>query len=236
MRFTTLLLTLLALASFGQDNPKSDNQIMAGLAIGSGQAAISGALVHNWLLGKNRKFEVGVGVRLTGYLGRNQYYVTAPAELTSGSTGPGVLFKENIKANMDTFLIAKPGMLATNIMINLGYRFTSKISAGFNIDAVGFTIGTEKTGNYINGSSGSFTSAKPTGFNALLISDNDLGTLNSELYGQYKLNDKWALRAGAQFLFTEYTTETEIQTFPEPNDRFRLKSLMFMVGTSIKLN
>jgi hypothetical protein len=68
--------------------------------------------------------------------------------------------------------------------------------------------------------------------NALLISDNDRGSLNSELYGRYWLTDKIGLRAGASFQFTEYTTNRKL-TFE--NDRFRNKILMPFAGISVKL-
>lgn len=230
---------LIFITAFGMSWAQADkalNSIDVTLAIGKSQGALSGAFTHDWQLGKNRKFIVGIGGRFTGYLGRNQYYVTAPAKLTSGSTGLGVIFKENIVDNMDTVLIAKPNVFAMNALINLGYRFNEKFSVGFNIDAIGFSFGANKTGNYINGSTGGSTSGKPTSFNLLLTSDNDLGSLNSELYARYKLNERWSAKAGLSFIFTEYTTDTEIQQLPEANDRFRNKALMFMIGTTLNLN
>jgi hypothetical protein len=229
------LFTVLLNYSFAQEQSPESNSIDLGLAIGAAEGTLSGAYIHNWKVGKKQKFEIGVGVRLTAYLGANQYYSTAPAKITSGSTGPGVFFKENIVANMDSFLIAKPRVLAFNAMINLGYQIGEKVKLGFNIDVVGFSLGSEKSGNYINGSQGQNTTGKPSPFNLLLISDNDLGTLNSEFYGKYKVNEKLWIKAGFQFLFTEYTTTTEVQQFPEPNDRFRNKSGLFTIGVSINL-
>jgi hypothetical protein len=208
----------------------------AGIAFAKYQGSLAAGVTHNWLLGKDQRFTIGVGARFTGYLGRNQYYVTAPAKLTSNGTGPFVIFKENVTTNMDTFLIQKPNVYALNAMVNLGWKFSPKLYAGFNIDAIGFSFGGTRRGNYINGPFGQMTNSRVTTFNALLVSDNDLGTLNSELYARYMVNDKWGVRAGFQFLFTEYTTDTAVQQFPEPNDRFRRKSLMFMIGTSLKLN
>ena len=226
---------LIALTASAQSAATSKNSIDVGLSIGKSQGALSGAFTHDWLLGKKRKIVFGLGGRFTGYLGRNQYYVTAPAKLTSGSTGLGVILKENIVDNMDSLLLAKPNVFAINALINLGYRFSDKFSVGFNIDAIGFSFGGPRTGSYINGPVGGNTGGKPTTFNLLLTSDNDLGSLNSELYGKYKINERWSARAGVDFLFTEYTTDTEVQQFPEGNDRFRNKSLMFMIGTSISL-
>jgi len=93
----------------------------------------------------------------------------------------------------------------------------------------------KKSGNYINGTQTAVENSKPTAFNVLLISDNDRGSLNSELYGKYYLNDTWGIKLGVQFLFTEYTTDTEVQQFPEPNDRFRNKSLLLAFGIVCKL-
>jgi long-subunit fatty acid transport protein len=204
-------------------------------AVGSTQGSVSVLVQHDWELWKSKKFAIGVGARFTSYFGANQYYITAPAEITSGSTGPFVIFKENIEENIDTFLIKSPQVNSLNLLINLRYKFNEKFMVGFNIDAIGFSFGGSKAGNYINGAQGAMESANPTSFNILLISDNDRGSLNSELYGKYYWNERWGIKLGAQFLFTEYTTDTEVQQFPEPNDRFRNKSLLFAAGVTYKL-
>ena len=226
---------LIAGAARGQRSHASGNSVDFGMALAKWQGTFSTAFVHDWRLGRKKQLVVGIGGRATAYLGRNQYYVTAPAELTSGGRGPFVIFKDNIVANMDTFLISNPLVFAVNAEINLGYRFNERFSVGFNIDAMGFSVGAEKNGNYINGAQGARLEARPTAFNALLVSDNDRGSLNSELFAKQRINDTWHARAGLQFLFTEYTTKAEVQQLPEPNDRFRRKSLMLMIGTSIKL-
>jgi len=202
---------------------------------GSTKGSFSLSYLHDWRLGKKQKFGLGVGARLTSFVGVNLYYITAPAELTSGSTGPGVIFKENIDENIDSLLVKSPQINALNIMLNIDYKVSSKILVGFNIDAMGFSFGGSRSANYINGSTGKITEASPTSFNVLLICDNDNGSLNSELYLQYFFKDLWALKIAGQFLFTEYTTETNVQTFPEDNDRFRNKALLFAVGITRKL-
>ncbi|MEN9598311.1 MAG: hypothetical protein RL596_622 [Bacteroidota bacterium] len=79
----------------------------------------------------------------------------------------------------------------------------------------------------------SLVTAKPTGFNLLLISDNDLGSLNSELFIRYKINNKWSIRGGTSFLFNEYKTNTKVQVQNGiENDRFRYKSLYGLVALS----
>ncbi len=214
---------------------KSDDFVNATVAVAKHQGTFALAYVHRWRFGVHKKFGVGLGGRFTSYIGANQHYETAPAQLTSGGTGPSVIFKETITANIDTFLVKSPQVNSLNVSINIDYRLSKKITAGFNIDAIGFSFGGSRNGNYINGPSGKMTDAKPTAFNILLISDNDRGSLNSEFYANYSLNEKWGLKAGAQFLFTEYTTATEVQQFPSANNRFRNKSLLFCAGVSYQL-
>jgi hypothetical protein len=236
MRFIHLLFLLISISISAHAQESITNSLDLGVGVAKYQGTFSAAYLHNWNLGKKKKIIIGLGGRMTGYVGANQYYSTAPAKLTSGKSGPGVFFVANIEENIDTFLIAKPRVVALNAMINLGYHVTEKLALGFNIDAIGFSFGNKPSGNYINGSQGQNVESKPTAFNLLLVSDNDLGSLNSEFYGKYKLNDKISLKAAFQFLFTEYTTETPVQQFPETNDRFRNKSSMLSVGVSLTLN
>jgi len=200
------------------------------------QGTLALSYVHLWRFGAKQKLGIGIGGRFTSYLGANQYYITAPAQLTSGSTSPFIIFQDNITANIDTFLIKSPQVNCLNLSININYQISKKINAGFNIDAIGFSFGGSRDGNYINGPVGKMAGATPTSFNVLLVSDNDRGSLNSEFFARYSLNDLWSLKAGAQFLFTEYTTSSKVQTFPQENDRFRNKSLLFCLGISRKIN
>lgn len=204
----------------------------------SGIGGASTALSYNNLygVGKSKRFKIGWGVRLTSFFGKNLDYYTAPAKLTSGEVGPQVLFVENILSNIDTLQLTKTQTNALNLDIHLQYSFR-KLDIGFNIDAIGVTFGAQQSGQFIAKSTGSklngtTQTAKPTSFNLLLVSDNDLGSLNSELYGRYWLKDNIGLRFGASFQFTEYTT-TQKLTFE--NDRFRNKALMPFVGISFKI-
>ena len=223
-------------ATAQHDNARKNDFVDGTFAFASYQGTLSILYVHNWRIGSSKRLGFGLGARFTSYLGANQYYITAPAELTSESTSPLIFFKENIEANIDSLLIESPQTNSINASINIDYRISPKLTVGFNIDAIGFSFGATKKGNYINGTQGKITEASPTAFNVLLISDNDRGSLNSELYFKYLYTNKWAIKTAAQFLFTEYTTETKVQQFPSPNDRFRNKSLLLAVGISYQLN
>lgn len=189
-----------------------------GGAIGSGAGAFGAALHKNWTLGKKDRFIIGTGVRFTGFAGSNQNFITAPAKLTVDDK------------NIDTLLAPKPALYSLNAIINLGYRINSKIELGFNIDVLGFSFGPEGKPSYIRNGRSTSATAKPTSTNLLLVGDNDRGSLNSHFYGKYNFNEKWGVKLAYQFLFNELTTTTKVQTLPEANDRFRLKSGMIYAG------
>jgi hypothetical protein len=192
-------------------------------AMGRTQGSVSIDYFHSWRFGKSKKIEVGVGGRLTSYFGSAQYFSSAPASLAAD------------ESKSDSILLQSPQVNALNLAINLGYRISAKWSAGFNIDAVGFSLGTQQEGSYINGNQGQATAAKPTSFNALLIGNNDRGTLNSEFYLRYFVREEWAIKLAYQYLFIEYTTDTQVQQRPEVNDRFRNKASLLSVGITKQL-
>src|SRR5882672_3109640 len=160
------------LASLAQSVSNTSDYWDGTFAFAKYQGSLAVHYSHLWKLGKSQKFSVGIGGRMTSYLGANQYYITAPADLTSESTSPLIFFKENIEQNIDTFLVKSPQVNMVNVSINIHYKVSSKLTAGFNIDAIGFSFRGKKQGNYINGYSGKNTQGSPTTFNVLLISDN----------------------------------------------------------------
>jgi hypothetical protein len=221
-----LLLSLLLMAQKSNFNKTSS----INLALGDQEGSLSILMYHTFGSSKTNRFHVGVGLRYTGYLGLNRYFITAPAELTSESTSPTIIFKNNITKNIDSLIVKTAFAHSLNAAVNFDYRLHKKIHIGFNIDLFGFSLGNTSAGNYINGVQGKNTTATPSGFNLLLVSDNDVGSLNSEFYGTYSINHKWGVKLAAQFLFVEYTTAIKVQTMPKENDRFRYKSFLPSIG------
>jgi hypothetical protein len=198
----------------------------------------SGALGWNHLhgIGKAKKFSIGYGIRFSSNVGKNADFRTAPSSLTTvGGAGPFVLFKDDVPANFDTIRFSKYSAHSLNASIHLNYAITSKLEVQFNIDALGFTFGSNQTADYTSSkrlsspNQNTQQSAKPTSLNALLVSDNDIGSLNSEILVKYWFKPQWALKLGATFIFAEYTTDHKLYL---DNDRFRNKALMGMVGLS----
>ncbi len=232
---TLLVLILLSISLIAQKSKKTSTQNIADLSfgVGSSQVNIAASYIHLWSVGKKQKLKLGIGGRFTSSFATDKYYTTANAKLTSGKTGPSVLFADDLPQNVDSFFVGKTQINALNISFNSEYTLSKKLSIGFNIDLLGFSFGASKNGTYINNGKNSIVGSKPSSFNALLISDNDIGSLNSELFIQYKLNNKWSLRGGTSFLFNEYTTNSKVQQINGiSNDRFRYKSLYVLVGVS----
>lgn len=214
----------------------STNGNMSALALTGGQY---------WGLGKKKKnFKVGLGLRLSSSFGSgNLEYITAPAILTSGKTGPGVFFADQIEQNIDTLTLNATQVNSLNLYLALRYDFARKWGVEFNIDLLGFSYGGKRdaTLSFGDGTWNTRNSvAQPTLFNALLISDNDRGSLNSAFLIDYKIKSKIKLLAGASFLFNEYTIENPVTYINSGGtvihtSRYRTKQLMFGLGITYTL-
>jgi hypothetical protein len=178
------------------------------------------------------KFRIGAGIRLTSSnTGGCKDYITAPASLTS------------TKATVDTIGFDQVNANALNLVVALNYKFTKKLDVEFNIDAIGASFGAEqdvflrnKPGIDVNGVAGK---AKPTALNALLVGDNDFGTLSSEMVLGYRLTPNLKLKLGAGFLFTEMKLTTDkynnLAGTLVDNNRFRNKALGGSFGFTYSL-
>ena len=198
------------------------------LNFGVGVKAQTIALGINRLhkIGKKEKLSLGYGVRYTGYSGKENEFITAAAEVSEGT-----IFKPQNEAKLDT-LTMDGNVGSINAAIYINYALNDKWHIQFNIDAMGFSFGGEKTGTFMaesqNASQGN-VQAKPSGTNLLLTGDYDRGSLNSEFFVGYQLKEKHRLKLWMSFVFNEYTTSNKL-TFN--NDRFRVKNLMPMIGYS----
>jgi hypothetical protein len=222
---TLMMSALLAAPFLGKAQFLSkDNHADLNFSSNGKQSAISAAAFHVHHLGSNKKFGIGYGLRYTGNMGSNSEFTTAPAKLTKD------------EKNLDTLSFGSHQVNSLNLAIYLQYLITPKLAVEFNIDAIGFSFGSNETAQY-NSSKRSTQAAeqtaKPTSLNALLVGDNDIGSLSSEMLIRYKLNDKFSVKAGAAYIFTEYTTNNNLYV---DNNRFRNKSMQGMLGVSYRFN
>lgn len=231
-------LIVLSASVIAQNKPYSRNQFVDITGtIGNSQGSGAAAYVYNWKLGKKKKIETGLGVRWTTYAGTKKDFLTAgPAKKTRTSTTPFLIFfAGQEEQNFDTLAVQRPLTNSLNLSVNLGYNLSPKWYAGFNIDLIGFSFGRKGSGILTsNGFTTTDPEVKPASFNVLLTGDHDRGTLNSEFFVKYKLDDRWALKAVYQFIFVEYETGTRKQTFSDgsTNDRFRNKANNFGLGVA----
>jgi hypothetical protein len=210
------------------------------LGIGSGVTNVATSYQYAWKYGEKKRLTMGIGMRFNGLFASDKYFVTAPSKIVKGESGPQAFVKMEIPANMDSVQIPSASIFALNFMVNIGYEISDRFSAGFNIDVVGISFGKQQPGVYINGNAPDGITSKtieaaPTGFNLLLIGENDLGSLNSELFVAYELDEQWTVKLGIQHTFMEYTTTTKVQQLPEENDRFRITPTVVCVGVRYTL-
>ncbi len=234
--FFVVMLCFVTVTNAQKKNLHKNHFVDLSGTIGKSQGTLAASYVHNWKMGKRKKWEAGLGFRWTTYFGTKTDFITAPAKLARTNTTPFLIFFAGQRTDYhDTLTVQRPLTHSANISINLGYNFTNKWYAGFNIDLIGFTFGRESSAIL---TSNGFTKiepvAKPAAFNVLLTGDHDRGSLNSEFFVKYRITPKWGVRAIYQFVFVEYETKNIQQVAPDGtlNDRFRNKANTFGLGVS----
>ena len=153
-----------------------------------GSEILPSASINNFT---NGQFKVGFAFRLNAFYSGKRRYITAPAILTSGKKGPAVLFADQIEENIDTIFFQKSQTYSVNVALLLEYGINNNWAAGFDIDLGGISYAPEQEGQYEDLQQQKVV-AKSGLFNLMLISDNDIGNLNSELYLKYNL--RWKIR------------------------------------------
>jgi hypothetical protein len=242
--FSLLAIALSGIHAFSQENEKHayklSNYFDFAISVSGGNFASALSWSHLHDIGQKQKFQIGYGLRYTNFLAANKYYTTAPARFTSPIQNIGTIFSRTIAENIDTLTTTTGVTNSINLAIYLQYQLSAKVDIGFNIDAVGFSFGGEKQFNVISSSydanQSPVQSGRPTRFNLLLTSDNDIGSLNSEFYIRYWLTPKFGLRAGYTFLFSEYQTHPDLSFNHGQimNDRYRYKARMALLAITYK--
>lgn len=210
------------------------NEFAFSSTIGENQGALSLGFNHYWSIGKKQKFELGLGIRLTSVIGNKLNYTTAPAKLARTQIIPFlIVFAGQSFENWDTLQVQRPLIFALNTTANFKYNISNKLSAGFNIDLFGISLGRSSSAILSsNGITKTESKAGPTMGNLLLTGDLDHGSLNSEAFLEYHLKNGWGIRLVYQFLFTEYRSNHIYQTAPDGTEvyRFRNKANNFGIG------
>lgn len=208
-------------------------QISAGIntALGDKKNAAHVWGRYEWSIGKKKAIRIGTGIRFSYFNAYKGLYLTAPLRLTQ-------LNYSSDNPNIDTLRITENRHYFTNLYLIAGYTLKEKLDFRFSIDLVGISFGKRVSGEHItNSQAGIFPkhttmTAKPTPFNLLLVSDNDVGSLNSEFTVGYWYSEKYLVFGGYSFLFSEYTTD---KTIRNENQRFRMKAHLLTLGVGYKI-
>ncbi len=238
-KILVLLVTLLPILAVAQNNENPDQSdsnpfvkrttLEAGVTLSTngGMTAIGLNGMQYWGFGKKqRRFKVGVGLRNTSSFGSDGLeYITAPADLTSD------------EANIDTLSLSGTQVNALNLFLALRYDATERWGVEFNIDLAGISYGGEKDGTLQFRGTDNATKATPTAGNVLLVGDNDIGSVNSEFMVTYRYKSNWRFKAGAVFLFNEYSIDpvyryTNSAGKVLETERYRTKQMTFGVGVN----
>lgn len=246
-----LSITLFATHFFGQNKEtpfisRSSNETGITVSTNGDVSATGLSFKQDWGIGKNKKnFKIGVGIRVTSSFGNNKLqYTTAPARLTTNTSGPGVLFADQITKNIDSLSVNATQVNALNLFLSLRYDISQKWGAEFNIDFAGISFGGKQNSVLLYGEKSNNTQtsiAKPSTTNFLLLGDNDLGSLNSEFMATYSIKPNLRLKSGVVFLFNEYKLDNPVSYTNSIGTTvdattYRAKLLMFGIGINYVFN
>lgn len=201
-------------------------------------------------IGSRKLFSVGWTARLGAFYGDNLNYYTAPARLTREKTGFGAIGAPLVTRNIDTvrydYVTMTSASVGIRAQVNLG-----RLTIGASADLLGLTRGKKRTGRYksstgqfaIKGSTGqdstniffqgasTFQSSRPTTFGVRLLGDNDIGTLSTEVYARYRINQQFGVKVGYQYLTTEMTVAN--RDVIADNNRFRHNTGMAYIALTL---
>ena len=198
-------------------------------------------------VGERKMFSLGWTMRLGAFYGDNLSYYTAPARLTRGKTGFGALSGPLINNNIDTVRFDYVTMTSLNAgvraQVNLGW-----LELGASADLLGLTLGRRRTARYRSSTgvfevdsvttrpfagANVFQRAYPSRLNLRLLGDNDRGTLSTEVYARVRINQRFAIKAGYQWLTTEVTVQN--RDIVADNNRFRNRAGLAYLALTLPL-
>ncbi|CCH51176.1 hypothetical protein BN8_00090 [Fibrisoma limi BUZ 3] len=234
------LLTTIALHSYAQSPVASRLRggFDVGLAIKNDYYNPSITYYQLINLGDQRLFSLGWTGRLGAFYGDNLNYYTAPARLTRGQAGLGSLGKSLLVQNIDTVRFDYVTMTSFNLGLRAQFNF-GPVEVGASADLLGITLLRRyRTGRY-RSSTGAFTAvdslnrevqkpfqgpdafqrARAQRWNLRLLGDNDYGMLATEVYARVRINQRFAVKAGYQWLTTEMVVDN--RDVVADNNRFR---------------
>jgi len=220
MRKFTLLWAFIAFvttSAFAQNSYLSKLEV--DFTVGTANQNFASALmlqrIHRINLIKKLQLGLGYGVRYTANALNDRSLTASPEKFQSD----------------DRLALSSGTIHSLNAAIHLQISW-GRFEAGFNIDVGGLGFGSSQTGSYsVAGVEQSQETAKPTPTNVLLGGARDIGSLHSERYVRYWVNDKLGIKLALGHLFGEYTTDRKLNL---DNDRFRTIYDPFIIGVTYR--
>lgn len=163
------------------------------------------------------RVQFGLGLRAT--------YVAGDLKLTPAGA-------KNVPVGVIDTLSVASGALMLNVSGHIAFILTSRLQAGLNIDLAGVGTGGSRNATYKASTSAaaSKVNASPTGANLFLYGSKDRGSLNSEFFAAWALNDRLTLRGGLSHQLVEYEAE---RTLSSNTARFRSYSNLVFLGLRV---
>lgn len=184
------------------------------------QNVFSMAFLRTHALGKQHRLLLSYGLRFSSFGGRDMEFYSAPPDFYL------------IPEKTDTLFMSNGGQNNVALFIGASYKVKNLLVFGFNIDAVGYTFGKTRTGQFNPGGSNISDESSPNQITALLVGANDIGMIKAEFEVGVLLSSHLELRTGLSNMFLEYKTSKELQA---GNDRFRAASSVGFLGVRIYL-
>ncbi|WP_461137753.1 hypothetical protein [Spirosoma pomorum] len=248
-KFLVTLFTLISISGFAQSpvSARLSSGFDLGMAYTKNRYNPSIAYYQLINIRESKIFSLGWTARLGAFYGDNIDFYTAPPRLTREKSGLGALWSPLVDQNIDR--VRFDYMTATSL--NFGIRGRIKLSwieLGASADLLGLTLGKSRTGIY-QSAAGRF-SKDPTitipfsGTNALqngspatgnlrLLGDNDQGSLSTEVFARFYINQRVAIKAGYQWQTTEMRMAN--RDVIADNNRFRNRTGMPYLAVTLPL-
>jgi opacity protein-like surface antigen len=177
-----LALSSAAAAAGAQSIGDAPNLWDVAVANGSGATTVSAALSRSTYVGSSDRLKGGFTVRGT--------FITGTVDLEPRDPrGIG---------SHDDVLTAPTGALLINVGFNAGYEFSPRLLVGMNLDVFGISIGgnARATLHPAGGGAPVAITVQPDSPNLFAGGSGDRGSLNSEFFVHWSLNDRYAIRGG----------------------------------------
>jgi len=193
---------------------------------------LQGKFTKYFSLSKKRKFFLGTGLSFTTTWSEKTDYLTASPSLNRGSKNKFAFLRPIKPAFTDTILAGKSLIPFACAFFAAQYRITPKIEVGASIDIIGVTSPVFKDVGVIatNVDSSAKEQRAITSFlNIMMPGSLARGNLNYHVYGRYWFHHKWAVAAGVNYIYREYTL---LNLEVNGGKRFRQTAITGFVGIS----